>query len=282
MKGTILLVFLTLVSCQIPSGDVSPFSYLIVDEVELVATPSQGAGTNNFVDVWAFVDGQTIGVYELPRRIPIANPEPGEMLNVSFQAGIRENGIQSNPRVYPFVGNSEFNVSLEEEEEMGLIPVFNYLDATVFRMVADFEVTNSFTFDEDGDSTSVLVISSEDAATGVGAGKLEVGAGKIMEQASTLVFNNIPVNGTPIYVEIEYKGNRDIDVGLIGIQGGEVFKDYFVSLRSMSEWNKAYINLTDLIIASNLTGYQLLLGIDNSSGSEDAIVFVDNIKLLHF
>jgi hypothetical protein len=229
--------------------------------------------TSNFSDAWIFLDGQSYGVYELPRSIPFVSDDP---VSVSIQAGIRENGIKSAPRVYPFVDNYEFDLDLEDGEEILVNPVFNYLDNIKIRFDSEFNDLEDFGFDEDGVDSIRIVL----AENGVGLMKLE--GGQLLEEATALVFNEIPRNGSPVYLEIEYRGNLDLDVGLIGISGSDIFKDYFVSLRSDAEWNKAYINFTDLIIASNLNGYQILLGADNSENTREARIYIDNIKLLHF
>ena len=57
-----------------------------------------------------------------------------------------------------------------------------------------------------------------------------------------------PRDGSPIFIEIDYRGDIDLDVGLIGVDGNELFKDYFVSLRSENRWKKSYVNLTDLVL----------------------------------
>lgn len=282
MRKLFLLLSFLLFACEVPKVENASFAFVSISEIKLNSKTIEGSSNHNFKDAWVFVDGATIGVYELPRRIPIAIETAGQSTLLSIQAGIRDNGINSAPTVFPFVGNYEVNLDLTGGEELGLIPEFEYLEATIFRLIADFETSNLISFDEDGDSTTTLVISNEEFSTGIGSGKMAVAAGGIMEQASTLVYDDFPVNGSPIYVEIDYKGNMDLDLGLIGINGQQLFKDYFVSLRSSEEWKKTYINLTDLIIASNFEGYQLLLGIDNTNGGTEAQVYVDNIKLLHF
>lgn len=264
-----MLAIMTLIftACDIPSQNTASFSYIQINQMELVGE------TSNFSDAWIFINGQSNAVYELPRRIPFVSNEP---VTVSIQAGIRENGIKSAPRVYPFVNNYEINLDLEDGEEVLVDPVFNYLDNIRIRFDSEFNDLDDFGFDEDG----VDSIAIELAEGGVGLIRLE--GGEVLEEATSLVFNEFPKNGSPVYLEIEYRGNLDLDVGLIGISGSDIFKDYFVSLRSDAEWNKAYINFTDLIIASNLNGYQILLGADNSDNTDVALIYIDNIKLLHF
>ena len=107
-------------------------------------------------------------------------------------------------------------------------------------------------------------------------------AGQILEQATDLIYNELPSNGSPIFLEIDYRGDIDLDVGLIGVDGNDLFKDYFVSLRSENGWKKSYVNLTELVLASGFPGYQVLIGVDNSGGQSAKSVYIDNIKFLHF
>lgn len=265
--GFLVLVTLFSAACDVPSQKTASFSYMQIDEMKL------GGTAGNFTDAWIFLDGQANGVYELPSRIPFVSDETVE---VSIQAGIRENGIKSSPRVYPFVENFEISLDLEDGEEVLLTPVFNYLENVKIRLDSDFQDLDDFGFDEDGiDSIKIQV--TED-----GEGLIRLKGGQVLEEATLLVYNEFPKNGSPIYLEIDYRGNLDLDVGLIGISGGDLFKDYFVSLRSDFEWKKAFINFTDLVIASNFNGYQILLGADNSENTQEALIYIDNIKLLHF
>jgi len=267
MKLFCFLLLLSIASaCSIPSSNTVSFSYIDIEEMNIAS------GKSDFRDAWLFIDGMANGVYELPRSIPLVTEGP---ISATIQAGIRQNGVASAPSVYPFVDNYEIDIDLEDGASLELSPVFNYLPNVRVRLDADFEGSNFFGFDEDGnDSTKILVMD------GIGMIKLE--GGTQLEEATALVYNELPINGSPIYLEIEYRGNLDLRVGLIGITGGEAFKEYFVSLRSENEWKKTYINFTDLVVASKLDGYQILLGVDNQENSSEGLVYVDNIKLLHF
>jgi len=262
----IFLVCLLSLSCEVPSADTADFAFLNVEDAKL------NGGFSGFTDVWFFRDGAVQGVYEMPRKIPV---QIETAVNGLMQAGIRENGINSMPRAYPFVNNIEINPSLQKDEVLDLELDFTYLDIAKIRLDADFESDNLFGFDEDGIDSIGLQLSD-------GQGIIRLKGGELAEEGSRLVYNEIPTDGTAIFLEIEYRGTIDLDIGLIGIQGADIFKEYFVSLRSESDWKKAYINFTDLVLASKLEGYQVLLGADNSNSSQDAEVYVDNIKLLHF
>jgi hypothetical protein len=163
-----------------------------------------------------------------------------------------------------------------------VVPIFEYRTESKFRLIEGFEGGNSFSFDEDGDLSTFLDVTNLMASEGLKSGLINLSSGAILEQGSTLIYNGLPKNGSPIYVEIDYKGDLDLDFGLIGVQAEQMFKDYFVSLRSDINWKKTYINLTSLVEASNLEGYQLLIGADNSSGDGEIQIYVDNIKFLHF
>lgn len=267
MKYTIIIIMLFIaISCEIPSRNTAEFSFI---EVQQMTLEGEMAG---FSDLWLSVDGRSQGVYELPRKIPILSEN--EVI-ATLRPGIRDNGINSFPRAYPFVIPLEIPIDLSDGETELLAPDFSYTISTKCRLDADFSLMNPLTYDEDG-------VESISVALEEGRGVIRLKEGEVLEAGTAIVYNELPRDGSPIYLEIEYRGNRDLDIGLIGISGPEIFKEYFVSLRSENDWKKTYVNLTDLIIASNLNGYQVLIGVDNSEGSSDVEVFVDNIKLLHF
>ncbi|WP_235296860.1 hypothetical protein [Portibacter marinus] len=268
MRELFVFIFLctVFVSCEIPSRTTADFVFIEIDEMLLEGQDS------GFKDVWFYQDGQIQGVYELPQKIPVVNDDP---LNVVFQAGIRENGINSMPRIYPFATQIEQSLNIEEGTTISIIPEFNYLPGTKIRINATFENDVAFSKDEDGSVQTSLALVN-------GKGEITLEPGQIFEASTDLVFSGIPRDGSPVFVEVEYQGNADLKVGLVGVVANDSFKEYFVSLRSENNWKKAFINLTDLVIASALDGYRVLIGVDNNQGNDPVNVFVDNIKLLHF
>ena len=278
--ATLFITSLVFITCEIPSRNLGHFAYIQIDDLKLKVASNQGADSDNFKDAWVFVDGRSNGVYEIPRKVPIAF-EAGSSTLINIQAGIRENGVNSAPIVFPFVNTYQMNLEFDDLETVNLQPVFEYIPETKFRIVEDFEGSNRFTFDEDRDTSTLLTLSNSNPASGLFSGEIIVPGTDTVEIGSTLVYNEIPVNGTPVFLEIEYYGDVDLDIGLIGEKGGQFFKDYFVSLRSEREWKKAYINLTSLVVASGLEGYQVLMRAINQD-EDEAMVLVDNIKLLHF
>src|SRR5688500_13907587 len=74
-------------------------SYLYIDKINLQTLAGEGTSKQDITDAWVYVQGQAIGVFELPARIPVlaeGNPE------VWVYAGIKKDGISSTRVKYPF------------------------------------------------------------------------------------------------------------------------------------------------------------------------------------
>lgn len=283
MNYSIIFIWgLIFLGCGIPDRAAPAIGYVEIKEMQLNVRSGEGDSGNNFRDAWIFLEGQSHGVFELPRVIPILEDANGYFPAITIQAGIRENGINSSPRVFPFVDNFEMVTGIIREDTIEVVPVFQYLEQIKFRLIADFELDNLFGFDEDGNEETFMVRTNERAASGFYSGKFSVPSGSVMEQASTLIYRELPKNGSPIYLEIAYSGDADLEIGLIGIDGQSIFKEYFVALRAENEWKKTYINFTEFIVSSDLDGYQIVMGVNNTSGSEAVNVYIDNLKFLHF
>ena len=100
------------------------------------------------------------------------------------------------------------------------------------------------------------------------------------------IFRNSPY----VYLEMNYKSDVDVFVGLVGFEtGGPIAGTtvYEAGFRARSEWNKIYFNLSRTIFDSRFPQYQIILqaAIPVQNGVPEkkvAKVWIDNVKLVHF
>jgi hypothetical protein len=246
------------------------------------AQPGQGSATNKITEVWVYANSSYLGTFSPPVDIYYLEQGPTQF---TFRPGIRNNGLSNDAIVYPMFNPYSVNLAASEGAVFDVQPVTGYLPETVFSFMEDFEIGNSFTEDRDTVPASKLVRSSADVFEGGYAGRMTMSnAAHFIEVGHTVPLSNLPTDGTPIYLEFRYKSEVEMSIGLLGINlEGQSFSNFFYLVRPSAEWNMLYIELTDIISASDLPAYKILfrsLYPENSTKAEYNI-YLDNIKVVH-
>jgi hypothetical protein len=255
--------------------------YIRVDQLVLnTEYTKEGANTQGFKDVWVFVDGSSIGAYELPAVIPILSEN--STAELSFQAGIRVNGTLLSPSYYPFTTTYKSSISLSPLDTIIITPEFEYVSSVQVAYKEDFETVHDFTIDVDGDTDSALKIFSDDPGAGLSCAYFELAGDTLMEVGSSYLIENFPTNGSPIYLELDYRNNVIFDIELIGYDINSQDKYPFLAINPRENWNRIYIDLTSILIQSQFSAYRVVIGVSNIGHEGTAEVFVDNVKVLYF
>ena len=290
MKYPILLLFLLFISaCDIINPEEEIPSFIQVNEFQLVTNEMlEGSNTQQITDVWAFVNGDALGVFELPATIPVL--ESG-MQNITLFAGIRVNGVRNTPLIYPLYDNYEASVDLVPEEVTLLTPTIEYISNNVFELLEDFESDNISLEARDNGSID-RVTSSTPMLSGNGVGSISL-VGEATEITSIATFVDLPTSGgIPVYLEMDYRTNVELEVGLVGFDISTInpiqATIFNVVLCPIDDWNKVYVDLQGLLEQSQLDGYQLALRVstdDTGCGgtpTDNPEILLDNIKLIRF
>jgi len=254
-----------------------------VDSVSVQTEPNQGTTSHNIKDLWMFLEGEDLGVFPIPAEIPVIPPDGSTNGILQFSPGVRNNGINSAPIIYPFYESFILDKDISKGNIEDVDLVFEYGNAVKFALVADFETGNDFGYDADEDGVIEIIASSVEAFEGTKSGMISLNADTdFVEVGSTVTFDMLPSNGSPIFMEMDYKTDVDLNVGLIGFFGTTPIKNYNLVLNPTEEWNKVYVDFTFDIQDSQLDSYKILLGAAIEEGGDPANVFFDNIKLVHF
>lgn len=256
-------------------------TYIQVDQLILSTEyEKEGANTQGFKDVWVFVDGKSIGVYELPAVVPVLSEN--QTAELSFQAGIRVNGTLISPSYYPFTTTYKYMLNQKALDTVIIVPEFEYVSSVEVAFKEDFETGHNFTVDVDGDPDSALKLYPDDPGSGLSCAFLELATDTLMEVGSTFLLEDFPRNGSPVYLELDYKNNVIFDIELIGYDFNSEDKYPFLAINPRENWNRIYIDLTSILIQSQFSAYRIVLGVSNIGNEGTAEVFVDNLKVLYF
>ncbi|WP_116127597.1 hypothetical protein [Lewinella sp. IMCC34183] len=275
----LLLPVLLLTACP-ADLEVEP-AFVTVDGFQLEAGPGRGAATMDVREVWAFADGEFIGVFPLPARIPLYRVGP---VNLRLEAGIRQDGRSVTPDIYPFYTPFERSVDLQSgvTQELGELPV-TYRPETVFGFVEDFEATTPRVFTEVLAGAGGITVQTDVVRSGAAAGAV------ILSDTSTLVevatqrsyagLSETPVN---VWLEVDYRGDGLGLFGVVGTQGGLPVRVFDPGFLPRDTWTKLYVNLSPVVGSSGLAELRVALSTVLPPELARGTVYLDNLKLLYF
>lgn len=281
------LVLFFINSCK--QQDLTP-SWLRIEKFELVTNAAvEGVNTENITDAWVYMDGTFLGTWELPCEFPIL--DEGEHKFIIYP-GIKDNGINATRVKYPFYTRIETTIDLIKDETVTYSPTTYYEEGIVYLGQEDFEDTGTILNPiSDSDTSKITIINSTDypdiVQYGNGCGMVTLDEIDTIIQVYTDLELYLPSN-QDIYMEVDFMNNNSFAFGFFYQTSSEYSFDdvYFIAAPQETDemqWKKVYINLTDYLgSVSDLewVDYYFVSTLDD--GNTDAVIYIDNIKLLYF
>ncbi len=266
-----IFVFLFIfISCE--KDDKIP-SYLKVNNVNLNYNQNFGSITENITDVWVYIEDNLQGVYEIPVEFPVL--EEG-IKNIRVKAGIKANGIASTRIQYPFYSSFLDTINLVKDETIEIFPTFSYNDA-FNAIIEDFENSGT-TVDSTISSEIDFTIVNEDENKYAFA---EIISPLINFEIATQDLT-LPQQGSPVYLELDYKSSTEFLVGMYINYPQDVVKSELVWVTSKQDWNKIYINLTQTVSESiGAQSFKVFINMRRNDPSSNEEISLDNIKVLY-
>lgn len=281
MKNLNLFAFVIVLffgSCDIAKEPIPAYVHIKPFTV-ITDTGNQGTNKSKITDVWFIPEREGfLGMYELPATIPVLAEGP---LKIFLDPGIKLNGINSTPDIYPFLQRYEVEVDLAPNEVDTIQPVTSYDARVKFDYIEDFETSNTLTINLDPDQT--ISVSTPDGGLEGKAGKFTVTESDPLFEIASSDRMELPTLGDPVYLEMHYKNESVLQVGLVGYRNNTPISTYIIALNPSNEWNKIYVELTQnlIAVASDITEFRLLIGAQLQEGQTSSTFYVDNIKIMH-
>ncbi len=277
-------------SCELINPEEDIPSYLYIDNFLLTTNPgTQGSSSSKITEAWLFLDGEFLGAYALPAKVPLLTT--GSHV-VRLEPGIRDNGIASTPEIYPFYESFEANVELSPNTIDTLKPSTSYNSQAKFLFVEGFERSDHLFRDVRVGATDTRVNRTQEGIfEGNFSGVLDVNIDQPEVLIATSRRFSFPSQVIPtIYLEMNYKSEGIVGFGIIGYsaQGlgdGELLLS--AGFRPREDWNKIYFNLNRVFANQNFLEYQIVFqaAIPQEEGTykqENVRIWLDNIKLIQF
>jgi len=268
---------LTLSSCELINPDEPIPAYIACDSVLFqVSSSTQGSNSSAISDMWVYVDGVILGTFEFPAHVP-ALVEGSHTITV--KPGIMVNGISSSRAAYEHYSPYDTTIFFEKEKTHTIHPRSTYKSNAFFLQLEDFE-QSGLTFSKAvGSDTTLNIISDQNAFEGRSGSVYLDTAHSYFEYYSTLPF---PASqGNLVYCELNYKCDQEFLVGLIAVVGTQQFKEGILTIRSSADWNKIYINLTDIVnLYPTASGFKLIISAALPVSKISSSIYLDNIKVI--
>ncbi len=265
-------------SCDIINPEEEIPAYIAIDTFMLSTnTSTEGPNNHNITDAWISVNGDFVGVFELPCKIPVLNKG---MVDLFVKPGIKNNGIASSRLSYPFYSNYSTEVELTELEVQQISPTVDYYQETIFDWFENFS--------EQGNSLDTIAGSTVDfkytTYNGSKAGLIELVDEDDFFRAQSIDSYQFPNINTPVlYFEMDYITNNPFTVGIYMIIDGQINVQPLIFINPIDHWNKIYIDLSYYSQTTYYADeYRVYIEAAKSDTIERAEIILDNLKLLHF
>ncbi|GAB4301036.1 MAG: hypothetical protein Kow0068_24120 [Marinilabiliales bacterium] len=281
-KNGLLIIILTAIiisACEIinPSEDIP--AYIYIEKFDLVTTSIQGSDNHNITDAWVYINGDEAGTYELPVTFPVL---ASGKCSVLIRAGIKHNGISNDRVIYPFYKKYEVNIDLEPKKIDTIHPVVYYLDELKFSdlWMADFEDAGLPL--DTTPSSNVNLLQVTDTITNSKVGEIFITEDKPNFYCVSDPIE-LPVDGSVIYLEMDYRCNQSFSLGMIANLGTTTSsQQVFIFNSTDGQWNKIYIDLTYYTVDNPLAqSFSLFFSANKDDNVATGNIALDNLKLLH-
>lgn len=281
--GTLVgvLVFFSLIVLQGCEGkDENIPAYIKINGFNLSVNPTaEGTASNKITDAWVYCDGSLLGVYELPVTFPVLLEGSHDFI---IKAGIKMNGISASRGYYPFYMPIEQTLNLVPGETIELNPTVSYYPNKV-QYIEGFE-DGGISFESLGTSDTNIQRTSDPDKVFEGSYSGIVYLNSDIDYAffgTTSTFD-LPTNGTPVFLEMNYKTSNAVAIGLIAYVSGDPVKNEIFVLNPNSEWNKIYINLTACASSNqSASDFRLYFEMYKDANLTESTVLLDNLKLVY-
>ena len=272
-KITYLLILLVFASCQKEDAVGIP-AYIKIENIYL----GENDSNSTITDAWVYVNGQLQGVYELPAKFPVL--EEGNA-NIKVYAGIKNNGIASDRVIYPFYSSDTTNKVLTINASTEIYPTVN-IKENIDGQFDDFD--NGYSFNSD---TCFKVLSGGPYGK---YGSLSLSDSdsilitEINYQDFPLSFENVPQQGSPTYLELDYKSNTTFLLGMyINSPNSPTIEKGLLWINPKEEWNKIYIDLTQTVSeAIGAETFSIFIKMQRDSNLDENKLDFDNIRIIHY
>ena len=269
--------------------EVQEFNYLNNSENTKPYTSSHHS--TKITDAWVTMDGQFLGVFEIPCTIPIHLNNNLQSSSHSFDIypGIKVNGISASRAQYPFYQKFTIDTNLFRDSIILLEPTTQYTDVTIdkFNGLGAFELGSEIILNPDNitqipdcpnlsSSSAIPTLQTDVVFQGESSLAIYLNNDQNYFHMST---DTMDLEGTT-FLELNFKTTTTLKAGVIIINSFAEQKEELIQLHPTNIWKKTYLDITPLINEGNsYSSFKIYFegcGLMNSTNH----IYIDNLKLM--
>lgn len=257
---------------------------------------SEGTSDQKITTVWILANGKAVGSFELPCIIPAFLKEGSN--HIKLYPGINLNGISNTRAIYEGFRPIEFDTTYipsgKSSADTLLIDSINrvtgYNDKVTINILEDFDQIGLNLAKTSRSKTNIEITSkgafinpSDSSEDNGKSGMLYTTPDKdLAEIASIENYEDFPIGGANVYLEMNYKCNIPFTVGIIANTPTGVEQLATLTVYPKESWNKIYVNLvTEVSSVSNADSYKIFFLAEHNNALDTGKVFLDNLKLVY-
>jgi len=285
-----ILVVWVFNSCDTFNAEEPIPAFITIDTAFVSAnTNLQGSMAHYINNVLVFDGVKPLGIFPLPATIPILNQGDATVL---LQAGVKFNNQSDNRGVYEVLNTDSFIVNLIPGQSINYQPTFRYKQSAYFDLIYDFELANNFV---SGTGSATAQTTSNKSLVFEGNRSLTVtlddlkpsfkivsADALLVQVSSAFQVSELPVDGRNTYIEMHYKNDAILTVGLVtNSRNLPNFSSEILRIGPKKEWSKIYIPLSNLLKNNNFDNIKLYFEGTLPDNLQSARFSWDNIKIVH-
>jgi hypothetical protein len=274
-------IVLALQGCDIINPKEKEPAYLFIPSFTFQTSLNQGTSSEAITEVWVYADDQSLGVYDLPAKIPILDLGTS---NIRIFAGIKNNGI-SNTRIrYPFYAPFDTTLTISAFQIDTIIPHFTYFNQAVISEKG-FESGNFLVQTGTNNGNFSVTNQADQVFEGNRSGWGNIPAG--MTRLYYKDDENLNYqSGENVFLEMNYSSNSTFSVGFITTTGGIIAKNVALIINPSASgdglvpvWKKIYIDF-GFVLQQNPTAqfHEFYVEAIPSNSTTEVNLFLDNLK----
>ena len=276
----LLLIYVLSLSqqaCNIINPHETIPTYIHIDSIGVA-----GGFTHDINCVWAYLDDNPIGAFDLPANIPVKiNGSSGK---ITLFAGIRMNGQNNTLSQYPFYAQDTFILNAQPSKVIVHNPIVPYYPNAHMDTLDNFTYTSNFSC-YGGTAISVVRTQVDSPAF------LNGWVGVITPAVADSAIDSCSVSyeltaGYDGYIEIDYYATVPFYLGLQAhlskLISSAPYYIVGVSPNTTGKWQKLYFNVGDFAKYFQADNYTLVIKASLPDGQTSGKVMVDNIRFLKF
>lgn len=281
----LLLFSLFLTSCKKFTQDEGVPSFIHIEKITLNSGVGQGTDSAYITDAWIYIDGEFHGAYELPATFPILRTG---ITNLTIKPGVIINGISGTRSINPFFEPINITSNLVADSTVNYSFQTTYTSNAKFPWNSigqeDFE-QGGVSLDSLSGSTSTIYKSKVDIYEGDYSGQVHLDTAHDYFLIASVSDFTIPADKSGLILELNCKNPAStVTVGIyFNLAGGTVVRSQYLFVNPGDHWKKLYVNFTSLLADySTAESFKIFFESSLPSSSNEADVFLDNVKLVHY